>query len=313
MDTRHLKAFLKIADTGSISRAAESLGIAQPSLSQQLLRLEDEVGTALFRRTPRGVALTEAGRVFQEHARQILQASDRAVEDLRGLTGEASGEVTLAVPWSISRIAGLALIEAFARHAPLVRFRLVEATTGQIRGWLDDGKVDLGILHDLGPIRQLSLLPLAREELVLAGPAGRFPPGAVVQPEALAGLALVAPGQPHGLRQVIEREAARLGVELTVTLDLDVMAHVAPLVAAGRHALVPRPVVAEALAAGEVSIARIGAGGMHRRLCLARNAGKVVTHASARCEHLAITVLAELIARGVWLAEPAEALRLAGG
>lgn len=69
METWHLKAFLKIAETGSISRASESLGVAQPSLSQQLVRLEEEVGVALFQRTARGVTLTEAGRLFQQHAR----------------------------------------------------------------------------------------------------------------------------------------------------------------------------------------------------------------------------------------------------
>src|SRR6185437_7647292 len=103
VDTRHLRAFLKIADTSSISRAAESLGISQPTLSQQLLRLEDEVGAGLFRRTARGVTLTDAGRILQEHARQLLRGTEQAIEDVRQFKSDVTGEVILAVPYSISR------------------------------------------------------------------------------------------------------------------------------------------------------------------------------------------------------------------
>jgi LysR family nitrogen assimilation transcriptional regulator len=313
METRYLKAFLKIADTGSISRAAESLGIAQPSLSQQLLRLEDEVGTALFRRTARGVTLTEAGRVFQEHARQILCGTEQAVEDLRGLSGEATGEVIVAVPWTISQIAAVTLVEAFRRHAPLVRLRLVEALTGQIRGWLDSGKIDLGVLHDLGPIRHLSTRPLAVEELFLAGPAGRYGTAedpVTIEPAHLAGMPLVLPGQPHGLRQVIEHECSALHLMPSVALELDAIGHIGALVARGECATIaPLPVLAGELAVGTISLARIGENGMHRRLCLARNAGQVVTHASVRAEELFTRVLARLIEKGEWRAVAAEGLR----
>jgi len=111
MDTRQLKAFLKIIDTGSISRAAQSLGLAQPSLSQQLLRLEDELGIALFRRTARGVTATDAGRLFAEHARDVVRRTERAIEDLRHLRDDAGGEVILALPPALCRVAGMALIE----------------------------------------------------------------------------------------------------------------------------------------------------------------------------------------------------------
>ncbi len=106
METRYLRSFLKIAETGSITRAADSLGISQPSLSQQLLRLEDEVGVSLFSRTARGVTLTEPGRRFLSHARSIIEGVNSACEDIR-LSGEdAVGEVILAAPYSISRLAG---------------------------------------------------------------------------------------------------------------------------------------------------------------------------------------------------------------
>lgn len=312
MDTRHLKAFLKIAETGSISRAAKSLGIAQPSLGQQLLRLEDEVGVALFRRTARGVTLTEAGRVFQEHARELLRDGERALEDVRQLSSEPAGEVLLAVPYAISRMAGLALIRAFAARAPRVRMRLIEATTGAILGWLEAGKVDLGVLHDLGHWRNLAKRRVAAEDLLLVGPAGRFGPLAQPQPVSareLGALPLILPGMPHGLRQTIEHEAARLGGAVHPVLEIDAMAHVTALVAAGEGlAILPRSaLVGDPVAAG-LSFARIvgpdGKGQARRVLCLARNRGEVVSHASIVAEDLVVEVLTRLIAEGLWQAEP---------
>ena len=304
MDTRHLRSFLKIAETRSISRAAESLGIAQPSLSQQLLRLEDEVGLSLFRRTPKGVDLTEGGRVFLEHARQIMNATEQAIEDVRDLTMDVSGEVVLAVPYSISKVAGVALVEAFLAHAPQVSFRLVEAFTGQIRGWLDLGKVDLGILHDMGHVRHLSARRLASEELFLIGPAGELGTAeapAMIGPSSLQDLPMILPGPQHGLRQVVEHEVARMGGSITTKLDLDAMSHLGKLVEHGHgYSIAPMTVVADDVAAGRVSVARIGDRGIARRLSLMRNATRVVTHASVRCEDLTAKVLLALIAKGLW-------------
>lgn len=312
METRYLQGFLKVVEAGSISRAAESLRITQPSLSHQLLRLEDELGSKLFRRTARGVALTEAGRVFHAQAQQILEATRRAVEDIRQLEDEPAGSVILAVPQSISRIAGLALVKAFLDHAPQLSFRLVEGTTGQIRGWLDLAKIDLGILIDLGPMRHLSSREIASEELFLVGPADAY--GTVADlPEigghALAGLPMILPGLPHGLRQVIEDVAADRGIALQVRLDLDALAHIGPLIAAGYgYSLLPLSLVGEDLAAGRVSIARIEGGAFRRSLSIVRNSGQIVTLASVRGEDLVLKVLRRLIDKGIWTARPGTAL-----
>lgn len=317
METRYLQSFVKVAETGSISRAAFSLGLSQPSLSQQMLRIEDEVGLPLLRRTPRGVLLTEAGRIFLDHARRIISSTDQAIEQVRQLT-EPSGAVVLAVPYSISKLAGVTLVEAFAEHAPQVGFRLVEAFTGQIRGWLDEGKVDLGILHGTGPFQNLSLRPIASEELFLVGPPGAYGTAIEELPavpiEELPGLPMILPGPQHGLRQAIDQTAARLGLTVTVAHELDAFAHVGDLVARGRgHSILPILAFADDLAAGKVSSARIGSGVFRRTLSLARNSTRLVTHASIRAEDLTARVLGRLIAKGAWRAQPAEGLCDGGG
>lgn len=294
MDTGHLKAFLKIADTGSISRAAESLGIAQPSLSQQLLRLEDELGFRLFDRTARGVVLTEGGRVFQERARQILHAADQAIADARQLRDEAKGQVIFAMPPSVARLAGVPLVTALAEQAPQVRVRIVEAYSGAIRGWLEAEKIDLGILYDLGPLRHLATRRLASEEMVLVGLLDR-PGGNAVPLHALAGLPLIVPGPQHGLRQLLDREAARAGFELTVAQEVDALDATIGLVAAG-HGLAVLP--AAAVRGSGLETTRFADGGLRRNLSLVRNPSHVLTHASVRVEHVLIGVLAQLAAGG---------------
>ncbi len=313
MDTRHLRSFLRIADLRSISRAAESLGIAQPSLSQQLLRLEDEVGFKLFRRTARGVTVTEAGRIFEEHARQILRNTEQAMEDVRHSKDAATGQVVFAMPWSMSRLLGVPLFEAALNHAPTVSVRLVEAMTGHIRGWLDGGRIDLGILYDMGPLRHLSVRRLASEELFLIGPPGQF--GTINAPSdisarELAGLAMLLPGPQHGHRQLLDRETGRLGAALAVSHEIDAMGHVGKLVSRGHgYSILPLPAVAEEAAAGQLSIARIEGGAIRRSLSLVRNPGQVVTHASLRVEDLVIKLLSGLIAKGAWTAQPDSALK----
>jgi LysR family nitrogen assimilation transcriptional regulator len=301
VDTAHLKAFLRIAEAGSVSRAAESLGIAQPSLSQQLLRLEDEIGVSLFERTARGVVLTEAGKVFRERARQILHTIEQAVSDTRQLREEARGQVVLAMAPSLARLVGAPLIAALAREAPLARVRLVEAFTGSIRGWLETQKIDLGIVYDLGPLRHLSSRALASDELVLVAAPGEIAPDARLDLASLAGKSLIGPGPQHGLRQLIEREAGRLHVELHFDQDIDALDTLIQLVERGGHlTILPLCAVAPYVASGRLTIAHIGDPPLRRHLSLVRNPAHVLTHVSVTVESILAGALAQIAADGSW-------------
>lgn len=314
MDTRYLKSFLRTAELRSISRAAESLGIAQPSLSQQLLRLEDEVGFKLFNRTARGVIVTEAGRIFQEHARHILSSIDQALEDIQEVNAAASGQAILALPYSVNRLIGVGLVEAVMNHTPNTSVRLVEAMTGNIRGWLDGGRIDLGILYDLGPLRHLSARPLVSEEMYLIGPAGRFGSSTEDAPsiplDCLNDFPLITCGPQHGLRNFLDHEAVRLGFSYRVSHEIDAIGTIAALVANGHgFTILSKPAVDDDLFSGKLSFARVGDGALRRKLSLVRNPARVVTHASARVEDLVTKIMGSLIADGVWQAVPEAGLR----
>lgn len=302
MDTRQLHAFLKIAEARSISRAAEVLGIAQPSLSQQLLRLEDEVGFQLFRRNARGVTLTEAGRVFQEHARQILHDTDQALADVRQLnTSAVSGEVVLAVPHTICKLIGLDLIETLTDTAPQIRLKLVEAFGPTIRADLEVGSIDIGVLHDRNLPRHLSARKLVSEELFIVGPAGRFDEGGILSPAELDGFDLITPGDQLDLRLFLDREAARFGFSYRLLMEVEAVDLLIDLVSRGRgYSVLPLPAVEQQLAQGRVSVARLGDGSLRRTLCVVRNRAQVVTHASVYVEDLMCGIIARLIAEGRW-------------
>lgn len=308
MDTRHLRAFLKIADTRSISRAADALGIAQPSLSQQLLRLEDEVGFKLFRRTARGVTLTEAGRVFQEHARQILHDSEQALADVRQLKEVASGQVVLAMPHTVCKLIGLELVETLASDAPNIQLRLMEAFSSTIRSGLEAGTIDLAILHDRTSQRNLTTRKLVSEEVYLVGPPGRFgasvAEATVVSPEELDNFPLITPGDHHDHRYFLDREAARIGFGYRLTMEIEAVGLVLQLVSRGRgYTFLPLAAVEDNLAVGKLSIAHVGDGSLRRTLCVVRNRAQVVTHASVYVEDLMTRIISGLIASGRWDAQ----------
>ena len=309
MDTRQLRIFLKIAELGSISRAADALGLAQPSLSQQLLRLEDEVGSKLFRRTARGVTTTEAGLIFEKHARQILNSADQALEALQQFRSEAQAKVTLAMPFSISKLLGVQLAEALMEEAPSLSLRLVEGFSGPIRAMIENGAVDFGLLYDGEPLDQFCVKRLAREELFLVGPPGQ-----------LAGLdsavrftelpPLILPGPQHGLRLFLDREAERVGFRLRLSSEIDSLQHIAGLVSDGHgYSILPLSAVEGELRAGAISAARLGDGSFRRTLCLVRRAGVAVTDASHLVETLTIRTLKGVIARRRWIVEPDKDLR----
>lgn len=304
MDTAHLKAFLKIAEIGSISRASDSLGTTQPALSQLLLRLEEEIGFRLFNRTARGVVLTEAGSVFQARARRILHAAEEAIADGRQLREEARGPVVFAMPPSMAQLLGADLLTALAAQAPLIQLRLTEALSASIRGWLEMEKIDLGLLYETGPLRHLTLRPVAHEALYLAGPAGRFgTPGAEASVlfSQLASEVFAAPGSQHGLRQLLEREAMQANLNLQIQYEVDSIGTILDLVERGTCvAVLPFNMLEARAAAGRLSLARIAGADIRRRLSLARNPSHVLTHASVRVERVLLQLMAQKIAEGAW-------------
>jgi LysR family transcriptional regulator, hydrogen peroxide-inducible genes activator len=170
MELHQLRYFCAVAEAGSFSRAAELSHVAQPSLSQQILKLEAELGARLFDRLGRSVRLTEAGKTFLPRARAVLRELEAARGDVSEGKDSISGHVTVGVIPTVSPYFLPPILGAFSKHFPDAAVSVVEEITPVLLDRLRAGAIDLAILAL--PIRghEFESLPLLREPLFAALP-----------------------------------------------------------------------------------------------------------------------------------------------
>jgi len=272
METRDFRYFLKAVELESVSRAATALGITQPALSRQIQALEGELGRALLRRTGRGVQPTEAGVRFAAEAGKILAELDALPAALRHGPAAPSGLVSLALPASISDGLLPDLYATLRQRFPGIALRVSEAATGAAIELLKARAVDVAILHQRADFGRLAVERLIDEPLCLVSAAGRAISAEPMIPlAALERIDLILPTEASGLRALLEAEAARQGLKLSVAVELDLVAAIKNLVMAGLgHTVLPAFTVAREAAAGMVAVRRIGAPPLARRLVIGR-------------------------------------------
>jgi LysR family hydrogen peroxide-inducible transcriptional activator len=145
MEIHQLRYFVAVADEGSFSRAAAKVRVAQPSLSQQIRKLEAEIGQPLFDRLPRSVVLTEAGRCFIDYARQILTSIEDARRCVNELDGEISGTLAVGAIPTIAPYVLPQLVRNFHEHYPEVTLEIVEDVTDGITRRIEAGELDVAL------------------------------------------------------------------------------------------------------------------------------------------------------------------------
>jgi LysR family hydrogen peroxide-inducible transcriptional activator len=171
MDSTLLRAFLETADAGSVSRAARQLGLSQPSLTVQIRRLEEQLGTQLFMRHGRGVALTEAGKALYPRARRILDEMRATEEAVRREGADGGGTLRIgAIPTVAPYVLPDALRRLRARRAT-VRVELREDYSAVLAKLLLDGALDVVIAALPYPFEHLETEILGTDPLVVAVPA----------------------------------------------------------------------------------------------------------------------------------------------
>lgn len=146
MEFHQLRYVCAIADTGSFSRAAERCQVAQPSLSQQVLKLEKDLGAKLFDRLGRSIRLTEAGRAFLPHARSILGQRETARSSVADKCADVRGSVAVGVIPTIAPYLMPRYTTSFTKKFPEAKLRIVEETTPILIESLRDLSIDLAIL-----------------------------------------------------------------------------------------------------------------------------------------------------------------------
>ncbi|MDR3045773.1 MAG: LysR family transcriptional regulator [Desulfovibrio sp.] len=180
MELYQLRTFAVVADTGNLTRAAERLHASPPAVSAHIRALEDELGVALFRRTPRGMELTDAGRDLRERAGTVLAGAEELRARALALRGEPEGQVTLALH-AASHLLRVDAAHALLRQsAPRVRLRLSRAMSWEVVADLRSGELDAGFLY------LADKTPTGGADGGSDGGAGGAPFEGVTAPEGLA-------------------------------------------------------------------------------------------------------------------------------
>ena len=304
MELRQLRYFVAIAESGSFSRAAEKVFVAQSALSHQIAQLEHELGTALFHRSRRGIELTEAGQRFAPHAVSILRQTEEAVAIARQTTDEPSGKVVFGIPHSASNALALPLLRAVRQRLPRVQLELTEELTGNLSQQLTTGQLNLAVLFDDGNLPEFEHTPLLSERMYLIEPAvaGKKPPRRITLKQALS-RPLVLPANPHGVRPIIEAAALQAGLASPqVEADISSISILRTSLLAGLgRTLLPVMPLRQEVEAGLLWASEIVDPPLERMLAICWSRHIPVSSASQAVMRLTRALVAQLCADGHWV------------
>lgn len=221
MEFRQLKYFVRIVDMGSLSRASQSLHVAQPALSQQLSRLEEDLGVKLLNRSVRGVTPTDSGRAFYDQAQVILKQMDAARLSAIQANAGPAGTVAVGLPWTISNLLGLGLLSEVREHFAAIHLEIIEGPSSVLSGLLAAGKLDLAMLFNDNVNSGLVMEPLLSEPLLFVGPRGSIEAGKVISFSEIAQLPLLLLSAPNGIREQIDQRFKKEGLEPKVVAQIN--------------------------------------------------------------------------------------------
>jgi DNA-binding transcriptional LysR family regulator len=226
--------FIKVTELGSVTHAAVTLGVPQSVVSRQINLLEREAGGRLFRRTGRGVVLTDFGQKIFPGVKALVVQADQLTDEIRTSAGEPVGTVRLGMlPSSVKLFVG-ALFHAGIRRFPKVQLHFTEGSSVQLEDWLNQGRLDLSLLLRESDIESLDEPTLRRVQLSLVGPPDDpITSQGEVNFDDLAKLPLVLPGEPHLLRARLDTLARERNVKFNISVEADSLHLQEAAVAAG--------------------------------------------------------------------------------
>ncbi len=300
LDFRALNYFAKIAELGSITRAAQHLNVAQPALSRQVRQLEDELGAQLLIRESRGIHLTDQGRELFEHAKTILREVQRAKDEVRGSAGSPGGTCALGlVPTICPRVAP-DLVSIIRSDYPRIDLTISEAYSQPLMDWLDEGRLDLAVLTEPAPTRRMIIEHLVSEEMMFVTVRGSRKAG----PISLDELATTPLVMSQGIRTIIDNLLGHKGPLVTVMLELNSIETIRLMVRQGiATTILPRSILYEEARSGEVTLHPIGPKGIFRRLALGYSRTRRLSRSSQIIKDAVMKIVADLDAKHTFRSE----------
>jgi LysR family nitrogen assimilation transcriptional regulator len=228
MDFREMRYFAQVATAGSFSLAAKELRVAQPALSRQIRKLEQELGVDLLVRHGRGVRLTDAGSILLERAEQMIHLLRSTGDEVRASANTVSGHVSLGLPPAAGLLLASPIVRAFQRDWPHVALHVRDGISNLLQEWLLDGRLDVAVLYNPPPMEALESEIIMHEHMVVVEQGdGLLKSGrprskvSACRIRDLADMPLIMPGLPHNNRRIAEQAAIQHGVRLRVKLEVD--------------------------------------------------------------------------------------------
>lgn len=302
MELRQLRYFVRVVESGSMSRAAVDLEVVQSALSQQIARLEGELATRLLQRSSKGVSPTEAGLAFFRQAQLALRHADEAARAAQ--QSRLSGSVSVGLAPTTAAILGLPLMLAVRERYPEVRLHMVESLSGHLSGMLNARQLDLAVLFDTDPGRRWSVTPLVEEKLFLiqARSPGRKPLPAKVKLAGIKDLPLILPSGVHGLRSTLDAAISSGRLKRLLPMEIDSLAMLMDAVRAGLGCTIqPRAALARFADAQEAfEVAELGDARLRRLNSLCSVSDEELSPAARAVRVTLVDCVRELVRSGAW-------------
>ena len=214
MNLNQLEHFLRVAELGSINRAAKELGLSQPAVSRSLSQLEHDLGQQLVVRSRTGITITEAGSILASRGLALLREAGAIREEL---ANDPAGRVVVGMPAALRHLVTLPALQAMRNASLVTAVRVHEGFNVFLHDMLKHGLVDMAVIA-AEPVSEASVAPemLVREPLVLVRSAKLTPPHDPALIADVVKFSLALPGRPNAVRGIVDRaiRECRLGAKI---------------------------------------------------------------------------------------------------
>lgn len=306
MDVRELRYFVQVAELRSFSRAAVHIRIAQPALSRQVRKLEEELGVELFIRSSRGLELTEAGQQLLRKAYVVLDQMDDIKSALRSGGARISGTVAVGVPPAAGEMLVPPVLMRCDDVYPDLRVDIVEGFSGFLYERVLSHELALAVLHNPAPHRDLEIIPLISEDMYLVGPSetrrGLAPAWEI---RSLRGVPLILPNRPHSLRVLVETTMVEHEMPTSAIRHVDGLVIIRAMLRAGLgYSVLTYGSVHRDVQAGVLSARLLDDPPITWNLCLVRRKDTKRREAVEAVTDILLAEVQNLVKRGVWRGAP---------
>nr|WP_228050978.1 LysR family transcriptional regulator [Pontibacterium sinense] len=299
-----MKYFISIVEEGSFLKAAKVLCIAQPALSQHIANLEDELGTQLLIRTPRGVTATPAGEVLFQHAQKISSQLKQAQDDVRMEANSPKGDVAVVLPPMLSIHIAPRLVKLVDENYPDIQLRATEARSLKSLAMVESGRADLGVIAGQMPSKTVHTHLLYEEPLFFVE---RYPDDGnpkdindTISFRELSRRPLAVSQKSHAVRAMLEEISAKKNMPLKIKLETESTRLIMSFAASGvANAVMPWPSIYNIWEQKMITARKISRPDMLRQVCVAWPKNYPLNTASIIVKDMIVQIIEDLYKEGV--------------